>query len=112
VDASQLRWRRWVRAACALQVLALVLWALAFQPAAVGEIGKLSSPLDTRLHLTQALIVVAMLGAAFAIGHGVRTLRRKNSALFKLVEGSIALASVGFLFLVINWNMLDFSLRY
>lgn len=77
------------------------------------NIGTASSSFDGKLHLLQVLVLLGVLATPFILVYAYLAWKTPELGLFqKLLESLVALASIGFIWTVLNWHVLSFGLRY
>ena len=111
LSPAQRRLRTLVRIVCLLD-LVFVLSPLALLPA-FGDPGILSSRLDPWIRLLQIVGWLGVVGTLLALYNFVRSWANEKRWWFtKIADSAIALASVGFVWFIFNWNMLHWTLNY
>ena len=105
-------WRALMRLVCAVNLVFTGLF-VAWVASLDSDLAGLSSQFDTRLHLLQALGVVALLGSLLSVLYCLRSWRSESLWLWsKIWNTLLMLACLGFVFFLLNWHMLNFDLRY
>jgi len=105
-------WRALMRLVCAVNLVFTGLF-VAWVASLDSDLAGLSSQFDTRLHLLQALGVVALLGSLLSVLYCLRSWRSESLWLWsKIWNTLLMLACLGFVLFLLNWHMLNFDLRY
>lgn len=94
-----------------LDVLTLAAWAILFSRG-TQNIGFITSRLDGWLHLIQAFILLGVVGTLIVLAGAYVTWTRPRRWTGRLVETAVAVACAGYVWLIFNWNILSFGLRY
>ena len=102
--------RLWIRLVCALNLI----FALGMLLALSGDDpGGLSEKSDLKLHLLQAVGVLGAAGVVLVFIGAVRSWRDRSMWWWSKVWNLMILAAcVGFVWISIYWNLLDFNLNY
>jgi CubicO group peptidase (beta-lactamase class C family) len=109
---AQRRLRLLLRLACVVNLVFLLAFA-GFVLAGTKDIGVLSTQANGLLRLIQVVGWIAMLGSLVAIYSAIRAWLDPHRWVWtKLAETVVALACVGFLWFVLNWHLLHWSLHY
>jgi CubicO group peptidase (beta-lactamase class C family) len=104
--------RIWIRIACLIQAIALCAWLgiilVGFQNDAL-----LTNKMDPWLRLVQIIALVGLIFVIAAIAHLIATWRTEGVRWWsRLVETVIVLACFAYIWCVVSWNMLHWSLNY
>ena len=111
LNPVQRRLRTLVRVVCLLDLF-FVLSPLALLPA-FGDPGLLSSRLDPWIRLLQLVGWLGVVGTLVALYNVIKSWANEKRWWFtKIADSAIALACVGFVWFIFNWNMLHWSLNY
>jgi hypothetical protein len=112
LDPGDRRLRLAVKIVCILDLLFVVGLAV-FVSKISNDIGALNSRLDPLIHLTQVLGLLGALGSFVVIYYAFRAWRGGQPTLFlKLGDSVIALACVGFAWVLLISHVLNFNLHY
>ena len=104
---DELRLRAAARLACLLNAVALGVWVYTLQ------FGSSQTKYDGVRHGAQALIVLSIFGTLIVLYHCYRAcVSPSRWILSKIAELVVIVSCAGWLWLIANWNMLDFSLHY
>jgi CubicO group peptidase (beta-lactamase class C family) len=110
LDAGQHRDRLWIRLVCALDIIFVAAMIHAFSNI---EDASLSGSRDLQLNLIQAVAVLGALGTLLVLIACLRAWRDRNLWVWaKVGNFLVLLASIGFTWFVLYWNLLDFSKNY
>ncbi len=99
------------RLVCLLDVLALAAFVLVFSRA-TGNIGFISSRLDGWLHLIQVFVLLGVIGTLVVLASAVAAWISPRRWTGRLAETAVAVACIGYVWLIFNWHLLSFGLRY
>jgi CubicO group peptidase (beta-lactamase class C family) len=111
LDASALKWRRFLRIACLVDILFLIFLAVLLQ--SLEKPGGLGSGGDFKLHLMQLIGVLGVFGAILAIVAAVKSWGDGTQWFwYKLWNVLVALGCVFFFWFIWHWNLLNFNLNY
>lgn len=112
LDSAEQRRRRAVLLICAINLLLLAAYAF-FVINAFETLTVLSSKNDLIIRLFQVIGVIAVLGTVVVIYNAYRVWLNRNYGIWaKLQEAATVLACLGFVWLIFQGNLLDFTLRY
>lgn len=106
---AQRRSRLLVRLVCAADLAFVVAW-FATLSGAFNDPAKLNRGLDPVLHVVELIGWVGVLGTLVALYHVFRV--GKSGWWAKVRDAGVALASVGFAWFLLHWNLLNWSLNY
>ena len=107
LSPSEIRLRILVRFVCLLELSVIAAWLETLQVDPV-----LTTKWDPWLHVIQAFALVGAIGTLVVIYQTCRTWGSPRWMGTKAIDGAIAMASVGYLWLIFNWNVLSFGLRF
>jgi hypothetical protein len=100
------------RLVLAWQIVALIVLVVV-ATRATGSLGSLNSDLATPLRAIQMLFIVGALGTIPLGMNAVRAWRQPDRGwVARLTESSALLATVGFVWILFNWNLLRVDLRF
>lgn len=110
IEPRTMQGRLWIRLVCALNII-FVLGMLSILSS--GNPGDFSEKLDLRIHGMQVIGVFGVAGLILVFLGSLRSWRDHNSWWWaKAWNAIILLACIGYVWFVIYWNVLDFSLNY
>jgi len=108
LSPTEARLRIMARLIGLLDVAVIAVWLKVIQVDPV-----LTAKWDPLLHLIQVCAVVGVIGSIVVIYHAYRTwMNAATWAVATAFEGMVAMASVGYIWLVVNWNILSVGLRF
>jgi len=111
LDSSALKWRRWLRIVCVVDIIYLIFMVVLVS----GEnfpLG-LNSGAGTKLHLWQIIGVLSGVGAIIAIIAALKSLGDQTQWFwYKLWNTLLALGCVFFFWFIWHWHLLNFNLNY
>jgi CubicO group peptidase (beta-lactamase class C family) len=108
--ASTQQGRLWIRVVCALNLAFAVAFFLALS---ADNPGDFSDKLDLKLHVIQVVGVLGAAGVILVIIGALRSWRDHNVWFWSKVWNAVVLlACLGFTWIVIYWNVLDFNMNY
>lgn len=106
------RTRAWMRGACIVDLAFLLLFA-AWISSAESSLNAFSSQFDTRLHLLQVLGVVGVAGVVLSVCYSIQSWAASSLWIWTRIWNTLLmLASLVYVFFVVNWHMLNFHLNY
>ncbi len=106
------RTRLVVRLVALLQLAVLVAW-LVFFALSGDRMSLLSSRSDGLIHTIQVFAVLGVLSTLFALMHFVSVWTSSQLRVWmKLLESAVVLACIGYVWIAVTWNMLQFHLHY
>ena len=112
LDPAERRLRRTVLLICAMNLLLLAAYTY-FVINAFETLTILSSKNDLIIRLFQMVAVIAISGTLLVIYNAYRVWLNRNHGIWaKLQEIATVLACLGFVWLIFQGNLLDFTLRY
>jgi CubicO group peptidase (beta-lactamase class C family) len=104
--------RVWVRVTCAIDLIFVAAFAK-FISLAIKNWGAFGSRMDPWIHLLQLIGWLGVLGTGIMLWNAVESWRDRERGIWsKLGDTLIVLASVGFSWFVVSWNMLNWTLNY
>jgi hypothetical protein len=104
--------RIWTRVVCAMDVIFVSMFVVIVL-LSEKYISLLSSKMDIWLHLLQLVGWLGILGTIIMLWNAVESWRNQERGLWsKLGDTLLAFSAVGFMFFVLNWNLLNWSLHY
>jgi CubicO group peptidase (beta-lactamase class C family) len=102
--------RLWIRLVCALNLIFVLGMLLALSS---DDPGGLSEKSDLKIHLLQAVGVLGAAGVVLVFIGAVRSWRDRSMWWWSKVWNFMVLAAcIGFVWISIYWNLLDFNLNY
>jgi CubicO group peptidase (beta-lactamase class C family) len=111
LDSSALKWRRYLRIVCAVDIIYLI--GLAIIVSGAEHVGGLNSDKATKLHLLQVIGVLGGVGAIVAIIAALKSWGDQTQWFwYKLWNTLLAAGCVFFFWFIWHWHLLDFSLNY
>jgi CubicO group peptidase (beta-lactamase class C family) len=112
LDATSRRLRLWTRLISAGELIVVMTW-LGIVMYGSSHLTLLVTPLDPVLRGLQALTVAVALSTCAVLVNAGRSFASPAAGWGRRsVDSALALAALGFLWMVLHFNMLDFSLRY
>ena len=110
LESSTMQGRFWIRIVCALNLIFAIAMLLALS---ADNPGDFSEKLDLKLHLIQVIGVLGTAGVILVLIGALRSWRDHNVWWWaKVWNGVVLVACVGYVWFVIYWNVLDFSMNY
>jgi CubicO group peptidase (beta-lactamase class C family) len=112
LSPSEARLRRFTRLICVLNLFFLLIFAY-FILNGFENLTDYSSRLDLWIHLLQVVGVVAVAATLLTIYNAFRTwMNRERGIWIKIHDALIAVACIGFVWIVIQGRLLNFNLNY
>lgn len=111
LTSSEKRLRLAVRLVCILDLVVVVGWLIFIS--GTNEVANLSRSRDPFLYLLQILGVIAAISTLIVILAAFRSWTKTGKWIWaKLFDVALALACLGFTWLIWHWNLINFNLRY
>lgn len=106
------RMRLLVKLVCILDLL-FILGLVVVGSKVSGDIGALNPHLDPLIHLTQVAGLLGAIGTLVAVYYSIRAWRAVGKTLFvKICDTCVALACMGFAWVLVLTHLLNFNLHY
>lgn len=101
-----------MRGACIVDLAFLLLFT-EWISSAESSLNAFSSQFDTRLHLLQVLGVIGVAGVGLSVCYFIQSWATSSLWIWTRIWNTLLLlASLAYLFFVVNWHMLNFHLNY
>jgi CubicO group peptidase (beta-lactamase class C family) len=101
-----------VKFVCLLDIL-FVVGLVVVGSKVTNDIGALNSHLDPLIHLTQVIGLLGAIGTLIALYYAFQSWRTaEKSLLLRLCDTAVALACVGFAWILLTTHLLNFNLHY
>ena len=111
LDAGARKWRRYLRIACLVDILFLIVFVVLLQ--GLQKPGGLGAGGDFKIHLMQVIGVLGGFGAIVAILAALKSWGDQTQWFwYKLWNLLVAVGCVFFFWFIWHWNLLNFNLNY